>query len=206
MRAEVLLTRQLQIPRLTDAWLGSTSSTCSVDLGMWRKCQINWCVRCDVLDTKFGPQYVVTKRLVLTRIRQDVAAGKMCRMNGFASTTTNLVLLPRFSPPVPPSLTCFIVLARLGFWNTRVIRGCGPCPKSRPFRGSPARPGPWRTSASLDHYAESELCSWLGTWTAGIGTVFVASALGQVDVAVFQEKHVHPKKGFRITLRVWFFA
>ena len=65
-------------------------------------------------------------------------------------------------------LTCFIVLARLGFWNTRVIRGCGPCPKSRPFRRSPARPGPWRTSASLDHHAESELCSWLGTWTAGI--------------------------------------
>ena len=29
-----------------------------------------------VLDTKFGPKYHVTEPLVLTRIRQDVAAGK----------------------------------------------------------------------------------------------------------------------------------
>ena len=29
-----------------------------------------------VLDTKFGPRYDVTKPLALTRIRQDVSAGK----------------------------------------------------------------------------------------------------------------------------------
>ena len=45
-----------------------------------------------VLDTKFGPRYVVTKPFVLTRIRQDVSAGKMCRRNDFTSTTTHFVL------------------------------------------------------------------------------------------------------------------
>ena len=30
-----------------------------------------------------------------------------------------------------PSQTCFIVLTCFGFWNTRLIRGCGTCSKSK---------------------------------------------------------------------------
>ena len=67
----------------------------------------------------------------------------MCRRNDFTSTTTLFVLFPKLFPAVLPSLTCFIVLACLGFWNTRVNRGCGTYRKSRLLRRRLLRPGPW---------------------------------------------------------------
>ena len=45
-----------------------------------------------VLDTKFGPRYDVTKPFVLTRIRQDVSAGKCVAGMTSTSTTTHFVL------------------------------------------------------------------------------------------------------------------
>ena len=85
--------------------------------GFLAKAANHFVLRGYVLDTKFGPRYDVTKPLVLTRIRQDVSAGKC-----FAG-----VIFPKLFPPLLPSQTCFIVLARRGFSNTRAIRGCGPC-------------------------------------------------------------------------------
>ena len=144
-----------------------------------------------VLDTKFGPRYDLTNPLVLTRIRQDVSAGKVTGM------ITHFVLFPNLSP-VLPSQTCIIVLASLGFCNTRVIRGCGTCRKSTPLRHRLARPGPWRILVFLDHDAGSERSFWLGTGTTEIYTVLLAGVSEQVDVAVCQDKKA--SKGFRITL------
>ena len=54
--------------------------------------------------------------------------------------------LPMLFPPLLPSKTCFVLACR-GFWNTRVIRGCGTCRKSKLLRHGFARPGPWRIFA-----------------------------------------------------------
>ena len=51
----------------------------------------------------------------------------------------------------------------------------------------------WRAYAFWDHRAESECRFRLGTWTKEIRTVLLAGVLEQVDAAVCQEKHVHPK-------------
>ena len=45
-----------------------------------------------VLDTKFGSRCDVAQPFVLTRIRQEVSAGKMRRRKDLTSTTTHLVL------------------------------------------------------------------------------------------------------------------
>ena len=102
----------------------------------------------------------------------------------FTSTTT-LRVLPRSSPLVLPSQTCFIVLADLGFWNTHVVRGCGTCQKiealARPRKG-------WAYSEENERYF------WLVMWTAENCTVLLANVLGRMDVAVCHDKkHVHPK-------------
>ena len=44
--------------------------------GFFAKASNHLGVRGNVLDTKFGAKYDVTKLLVLTHIRQDVSAGK----------------------------------------------------------------------------------------------------------------------------------
>ena len=132
-----------------------------------------------VLDTTFGPRCDVAKPLVLTRIRQDVSAGRC------------------------PSQTCFIVLPDLGFWKTHVIRGCGTCQKSKPLRRSLARPGPRPIIVFLVHNTESELYFWFGNVGSRDLQVLLANVLGRVDVAVFQDK-TYLSEGFRITLRILF--
>ena len=140
-----------------------------------------------VLDTKFGPRFDVTQPLVLTRIRQDG--------NDFTSTTTHLVLFQMSSSSVLPSQTCFIVLTCLGFWNTRVDRGCSACRKSRLLRRSLARLGPWQIFfVFLGLLAESERCCWLGMWTAEISHRIARKCAGTGGCcSVSGEKHVHPK-------------
>ena len=63
-----------------------------------------------VLDTKFGPRCDVAQPFVLTKIRQDVSAGKMRRRKDLTSTTTPRAL-PKLFPPLLPPLTCFIAHA-----------------------------------------------------------------------------------------------
>ena len=74
---------------------------------------------------KIWPRYVVTQPLPLTRIRQDVSAGKC--VGGMISLPRQHTprALPKLSPPLLPLRTCFIVPACRGLWKTRVIRGCG---------------------------------------------------------------------------------
>ena len=113
-------------------------------------------LRGHVLDTTYGPRYYVTKPFVLTRIRQDVSAGK-CGRNDFHFRDNTLRALTKLFPPVLLSLTCLIVLACRGFWNTRVIRGSGTCRKSNLLRHSFPWLGPWRTFVFfLDLYSENE--------------------------------------------------
>ena len=156
-----------------------------------------------MLATKFGSSYDVTDPLVLTRMRQDVSAGKC--VAEMISPPQQHTSFPKLFPPVLPSQTWFIVLAFLGFWNTHATRGSGTCRKSRLLRHSLARPGPWLIFAFLDHSAESVHCFWLETWTAEIRTVLLADVLGLVDVAVCQDKTCS-SKGFCITLRVLLFT
>ena len=66
----------------------------------------------------------------------------------------------------------------------------GRAPESRLLLRSLAQPGPWRILVFLDHRAESKRCSWLGTWTAEIRTVLLASVLGQVDDVVCLDKNM----------------
>ena len=113
-----------------------------------------------VLDTKFGPKCAVTPCSYQNSTRRR--RWKMCHKNDLASTT----------------------LVSSCSHGLDSIRGSGQNPDS--CGTSPHGLGPWRTFASLDHHAESKLCSWFGTWTAEIGTALFASVLGQVNVAVFQ--------------------
>ena len=147
-------------------------------------------LRGDVLDAKCGLRHDVTQPPVLTRIRQGRLRRIMCRSNDLASTTTHRMLFPKLFPPVLPSPTCFIVLACLGFWNTRVNRGCGTCRKSRLLRHSFARPGPWQIFVALDDQAGSERCFW----TAEIHHVLLASVLELLYIAVCQDKNMFIKR------------
>ena len=54
--------------------------------------------------------------------------------------------------------------------------------------------------ACVDRRAESGRYFWLETWTTEICTVLLANVLGQVDVAVFQDK-TSSSKSLTITLR-----
>ena len=112
----------------------------------------------------------------------------MCRRNGFTSTTTNLVLLPRFSPPVPPSLTCFIVLARLGFWNTRVIRGRVTCQESKLLRTASHGLGP---GGFLRVWITVQKADVVSSWKHGQQGFACAGTGGRCSATV--QKQVHPK-------------
>ena len=68
------------------------------------------------------------------------------------------------------------------------------------FVGLAEEPGTCRTASHvlgcdgflllLDHNGENEHRFWLGTATAEIRTVLLASALGQVDAAVREDKNM----------------
>ena len=86
-----------------------------------------------------------------------------------------------------PSLTCFIVLACRGFWNTRTDR------KSRLLRPSLARPAPWLILVFLDPCRKRTLFP-VGNVDNRICTVLLANVLAQVDVAVYQDKNMFTLK------------
>ena len=65
-RAEVLLTEQLQVRRLTNARLDSICLTYSVDLASWQKVTNHSGLCGCVLETEFGPKCDETQPLVLT--------------------------------------------------------------------------------------------------------------------------------------------
>ena len=140
-------------------------------------------LRGDVLDTKFGARYDVTKPLVLTIIRQDVSAVK--RVAGMISPPRQHTSC---SPKVISASAAIANLLHYAhmLWTPEhhfVVVGCA---KNR----SPC-----------------------GATSHGLGTVgllyfrfvLLASVLGRVDVAVFQDK-TNPSRGFRITLRVLLFT
>ena len=88
------------------------------------------------LDTKFGPWCDVTRPLVLTTNRQDASAGKcvaaMISPPRLHTTCSSQVILASASIAI-----CFIGLPCRGFWNTRVIRGCGTRRNSKLLRRRP---------------------------------------------------------------------
>ena len=121
----------------------------------------------NVLDTKLGPRYDMTKPHVLTRIRQDVSAG---------DCISALISLPRLhtscsSQVVSASASIAILLHRARM--PRILEHpcdswfCGTCQKSTPFRRSFERPGPcgflhlWCSSQNLGtcviHHVSSPL-------------------------------------------------
>ena len=68
---------------------------------------------------------------------------------------------------------------------------CGTCQTSRLL----AQPHTaWALVVFLDHHAESERCFCLETSTAEMFTVLLVSVLGQVDVAVFQDKNMFTQR------------
>ena len=108
-----------------------------------------------VLDTKFGPRYDVKKPLVLTRIRQDISAGKCvagmispprqhtsCSSEVFSASASIVNLHHRARIPWIVEHPCDSCL-----WEVL---------KNRLLRLSLARPGPWQIYENLDHRAENE--------------------------------------------------
>ena len=148
-----------------------------------------------VLDTKFDLWYDVTQPPFLTRIRQDVSSGKcvagmLSPPRLHTSCSSNVI-------SAIPAIANLLHRARLGFWNTRLIRGCGTCRKSRLLRHSLARHGHWRIFVSLDLHTDSERCFWLKMWIAGICTVLLANVQGLEDAVVFQHKNMFIPKLLR---------
>ena len=87
----------------------------------------------------------------------------MCRRNDFASTTTHLVLHQVISASA--SMANLFHRARMPWILEHPFDSwLWDVPKIQISRQSLAQLG--RTAVFLDHHAESELCSWLGTWTA----------------------------------------
>ena len=178
-RAEVLWTKQLQVRRLTNAWLGEHTIGVFGGNGFLTKATNLLGLRGYVLGTKFGPRYDVTQAIVLSRIRQDVSAGNVSQ-EGFHLHLhdTTLRAFTKLFPPMLPSPTCFIVLARLGFWNTHVIRGCGMC-KNRSFCGATSHGlGPGGLLSSRFAVQRANI------FGSEPRRVLLAGALGQADVPV----------------------
>ena len=135
-----------------------------MDLASWQKRRIMWVCVALCSTRNFGPRYDVTKPFVLTRIRQDVSAGKC--------------VAGMISPPRQHTSCSFKVLsASVAIANVLYLARVAwilehPCdswlwdlPKSGLLRHL-ARPGPWRTFVSLVHTTENERFLWLGMWTA----------------------------------------
>ena len=109
----------------------------------------------------------------------------MCRSKDFTFTTTHLVRPPQ---------ACFM-LACLGFWNTRVNRGCGTWRKSRLLGGTASLglgPGGWVCVRALP--CRKRTLFLVGNvdsrdWHR-IGGKCVGTS-GRCDVS--RQKHVHPK-------------
>ena len=113
----------------------------------------------------------------------------MCRRNDFTSTTTHLVLSPHLCLPMLPSPACLIVLACLAFWNTRLIRGCGPYQKSRLLEHSFAWPGHWQMLVSPCR--ERTFVSNLGMGTREICVVLHACELQKQGSLHSYRTHTH---------------
>ena len=149
-----------------------------------------------VLDSKFGPTYDVTQPLILTRIRQDVSAGK---------------LVEAVIPPSRIHTSCFPqVISASASIADLLHRGRTPWILEHPcdsrLWGVPkfqtlAQPRTaWALAfffSFLGHRTENER---LETWTAETCTVLLANVLEQEVVAVFQDKTC-PSKKLTITLR-----
>ena len=139
--------------------------------------------------------------LVLTRLRQDVSAGKCvaglisppqqhtsCPSKVISASASIANLLHRARMPWIQEHTC-----DSWFWDL---------PKTEALAAQPRTA--WVLADFLYffvHNTESEHCFLLETWTAETCTVLLASVLRQVDVAVCQDKTCS-SKGFCITLRV----
>ena len=99
-------------------------------------------LRGHVLDTKFGPRCDATQLLVLTRIREDVSAGKCVAAMISRPRIPTSVLFQVI--PASASIAHLLHRARMPWildswlWDVPKI--------------------PWRTSTSLDHQAGNERC------------------------------------------------
>ena len=165
----------------------------SVDLALWQRRQNHQGLRGYVLDTKFGPRYDVSQPIVLTRSRQDVSAGT-CAEGMISHPRLHTVCSSKLLPPVLPSLACFIVLACLGFWKTRLIRGSGTHRKSRLSQHSLARPGHWEIVASLDLHVEKRTLFSIGNVDSRDLYRIARSCAGTGGrCSVTGQEHVHAK-------------
>ena len=153
-----------------------------------------------VLDTKFGLRYDVTMTtlLVLTRIRQDVAAVK-----GVAG----MISPPRRHTPCSPKVVSasapvanFLRRVRMTWFLEH------PCdswlsdvPKIQTLAVQLARTA-WALAdfCGLDHHAGSERCLWLGTPTTEIGTVLLAVFWNRCALQCVSSKTCS-SRGFSIT-------
>ena len=147
-------------------------------------------------NKSFGFAWICARHEFWNQVCRDKASGshqnstgrvcwERCRSNDFTSTTMRFVL-PKLFPPVLPSQTCFTVLTCFGFWNTRVMHGCGTCRRCRLLRESFARPG-LGGFVLLDHRTESERCFWFETWTIARKCAWTGCC------SVSGQKQVHPK-------------
>ena len=159
------------------------------DLASWQKRQITWVCVATCWTQSLDQGKNVTELLVLTRIRQDVATGKCvagmispprqhtsCSSKVISASTSIAHLLHRVRIPWILEHPCDSWL-----WDE---------PKIRTLAAQPRMAWALWIWVSLAHHAECALCSWLGTWTIEIHTVWLASVLEQVDVAEFQDKRM----------------
>ena len=158
-----------------------------------------------VLDTKLGPRYDVTKPLVLTRIREDVSAGKC---------VAGLISLARLHTSSSQVISASASIANMLHRARMLWILEHPCdswlwdvPKIDALAAQ------LRTAWDLRgcvyvwiSHAENGLYFWLGTWTAEMCTVLIESALGQADIAVCLGEKTCSSRGFRLALRVWIFT
>ena len=143
-----------------------------------------------VLDTKFGPRYDVTHLLVLTRIRQDVSAGKC------------VAALPRQDTPCSPNVISFSAASANLLHRVRMLwileNACDSWFWNVPkIQGLAAQSGPWRSqnrkrTLFLAGDVDSRDAHRIARKCAGTG--------GRCSVS--GQKHVHPER-FRVTLKVF---
>ena len=132
-----------------------------------------------VLDTKFGPRYDVTQPLVLTRIRQDVSAGKC--VSGMISLPRQRTSSSSKVISATASIATLLHRARMPWilehpcdswlWGrAENPNSCGTASHDL---------GPCGFLFFLAQSTESERCFWLEAWTAEICTALLANVLGR---------------------------
>ena len=141
-------------------------------------------LRGHVLETKFGLSFDVTQPIVLTRIRQDVSAGKSLPLQHTSCSSKEISASAAIANLLLRARMPWILEHPCDSWLWDV-------PKNRSSCGAASHGvdlgGFLRVWITVQ---KANAVSGWKTWMAGTCTVWLASVLGWVDVAVFRDKNM----------------